>query len=1556
MGVSVHGFTKESMNYTSNQKLRNCKSMNRPKTGLFAEFMKAVEPQLRTPFIQRHRGSQLPSALEKMFGMISKRQMDEIVLHIDQDEEEHYTLRTCMTDQSFIVDTARLLVESFGGHWEAGFNVVLRVDRDGSGELKGFGADDSVLESILQIEIEDISEDQIPAFEANLRKNLTLARAMVLDFEEMTSGMERAANRFNVASSRDANNSERFREAEGFIEWLLADNFVFMGLVSKDGKFGFEATSCDEIWGAEPLSVWPDSAWGDFPVRARKSHKASPVHRNGQIDEIRIMVPDSNGTSELLVRGMFTYRAITQPSRHVPILRALLSTILAEDHSLPGSWRYKGIANAFDSLPTEFLFTASRTQVESVIARVLDAETERKVRVHISIADAEGKGFVLAAMPKCQYADGIIQIMEREMTRSTGATYIDQGVFVGRYGTVLVHFFLTGVRGLSPEAEEELRDTLTNLATPWARRFEEEIANEHGEELADQLHTRYRTAFDTLFMQRIEPARAAQDIILLEQLSDERGLIADIYLDSEERVNLRLFQSQNAMLSQLLPVLGNFGMVVQDQFSDFVKPLGGPDLTIDTFRLVCETDTIINGKYEVIEALEAVFSGLVEDDPVNSLVVGVGLPWKEVDLLRAMLGYSRQLGLNFTKQRAVGIMLHYPEIVGNLVRLFHAKFDPGLTGNRTKAVTEATKSIRESLKGVSNHDEDSLLRGILEQIQAALRTNFYSTDLTAHYISFKVDHYLLPSQVKSGLRYEIYVHHAEVEGCHLRGGKVARGGIRWSDRGDFRTEVMGLVRTQMVKNVLIVPVGAKGGFRLKSPSSDFGVRRAQADALYQIFIRGLLDLTDNYVKGKIVSRSGVVAHDGDDAYLVVAADKGTAHLSDTANKLSEEYGHWLGDAFASGGSHGYDHKIVGITARGGWQCVNRHFAEMGINPKTDTFTCVGVGDTGGDVFGNGVIEYKTMKLLGAFNHKHIFIDPDPDPAASYKERKRLFKVCKGWDHYNADLISEGGGVFDRKAKSIPLSEPMKKILGVLKDDLPPDTVIRLLIRAQVDLFWNGGIGTYVKASWESDRDAGDAANNNLRVNGNELRCRTVGEGGNLGFTHGGRVEFASKGGRINNDAVDNSGGVDMSDHEVNLKILLAEQIAKGLLSMDDRNQLIFELTGEITDQVLENNNVHGRQISLDQMRSSKNPFPFARAIQWVTDNGGFSPARLGLPDNDAISKRAVMQQGLTRPELAVLGAHVKLEAAKLLEDEDPTLIPGMADLIQAYFPPRVQAMYSDDIRGHMLATEIGFTVALNGMVVDAGAAAIPSLMDLTSRSVVEVLTCWYRIINTLDVVSLRNSIFASSASLDTQYQAWTQVVDGLLGLMAVLLGPGESPVTDEQMVSCLESYSNLRRRRGLADKSRFSEKSESLVRSGLSQALSDRVATVSDLTTAMETSRIRTERNESVRDAIVRYLSIGNASGLLPAIYRIESQRVSDQWEQLAVSILRSRYLGLMRTLVESTEMERDLKLGVDRASFRLSRGPMEEVRKVVDGIVGEGATVGALLVAEERIRAMVLK
>ena len=1528
-------------------------------TELFKVFCASVAEQLREPFLERHGAEGVPKRIRGTFDWIQSRPKDAILVQIVPNGDCRCLVRTCMKDQAFIVDTVRLLVQAYGARVETGFNAVLRVDRDKAGAVKTIGASDSPLESVLQLEIDGLDPADFEAFAIRLEENLRLSRGMVEDFSKIVSVLRDLASQFTVRGQAGTKRSAHWHETAAFLEWLLSDNFVFMGLVSPGARLGFERESLQGILPAAVERTWSKGAWSGLPIRVRKSEQESPVHRSGRIDEVMVRFPGDSEEEDqsFLIRGMFTFRAVSQPSRHVPVLRKALSNLLAKDRSLPTSWRYKGMANVFDSLPTEFLFTASMKQIGEIIDRVLDAEADQEVRVHFVKNENGEVSFVLAAVPKSQYSDNLCTEMQRLLTKTTGATYADQGLFVGRYDTVLAHFFLTGSMKLGKKALSSLEEQLVGMATPWDRRLFGEIVAQQGEALGDALWERYKDSFEGLYLQRISPTRAYGDILYLEQLSEERPLVADLFMDDLGRVNLRLYQMGDALLTDTLPVLGNFGLVVQNQFADTVRPNAGEALTIDTFRLLCDDpNTLMACRKELLRAIEAVFSGKIQDDGLNRLVIGATLSWEQTDVFRAYLGYNRQLGRSFTPERTVEILLNQVELVQGLWALFNTRFDPSIGNSRRKRFDAANTAVSKGLKEINDRDEDRLFRSLADLIQGSLRTNFYCTDRIAHYISFKIDHALIPDMPAPLLKVEVYVHHAEMEGVHLRGGKVARGGLRWSDREDFRTEIMGLVSTQMVKNVLIVPTGSKGGFRMKQHIADRAERRAKADELYTFLIRGLLDITDNMVDGDVVPPENVVAHDAKDPYLVVAADKGTAHLSDTANGISREYGFWLDDAFASGGSNGYDHKKVGITARGGWQCVRRHFSEMGLDPTTETFTVMGVGDMGGDVFGNGLIEYPTIKLVGAFNHIHIFLDPNPDPKKSYEERLRLFKECKGWDAYNKALLSKGGGIFDRRAKSIPLSPEMKKMLGVLKDELAPEVVIRLLLRLPVDLFWNGGIGTYVKATWETHRDADDSGNDLLRVNANELRCRSVGEGGNLGFTHAGRIEYALGGGRINNDAVDNSGGVDMSDHEVNLKILLSGPAKAGTLSTKSRNRLIEKLTGKIAVQVLMNNHSHSRQLSLDQIRSTRNPFPFARAIQWVSEQSGSSLASLGLPDADTLAKRAEVRQGLTRPELAVLGAHVKLRGAQMLEESDPTLIPGHEERLMNYFVPEIRKKYGDLIPQHMLADNIKMMVALNSMVEDAGAVPLPLLMDLCDRPMVDILGAWFRLTGALSFESLRDSIGNAKAPLETRYQAWILATDSMFGFLATSLAPGEPLPTDELVAMTLEVQAKLGRCRGRVDRDRLEALSNSMSQKGLSPALSNRVAGWVDLTISREIAMLRVEMGDSVRDAIVRYLAIGNASGLLPAVHRIERRRAAGQWDQLAVGILRSRYISLLRELVRRTPLDSELKLGVDRASFRLSRGALSSIGKTVDLIVGESASVGALLVAEERIRAAVLR
>jgi len=1528
-------------------------------SGLFKVFCTSVAEQLRAPFLERHGAEAVPGRIRGTFDWIQKRPNDEILVQIVSNGDARCLVQTCMEDQAFIVDTVRLLVQAYGARVETGFNVVLKIKRGAKGVLTKIGEEGAPLESVLQLEIEGLDPADFDVFSKRLEGNLRLSRGMVEDFGEMTSVLQELAASFTEIGRANTAKAEQHHETAAFLEWLLSDNFVFMGLDSPDRQLGFERKALHEILPATGERTWSKGAWSGLPIRVRKSAQESPVHRSGRIDEVMVRFPGKAGQEDqsYLIRGMFTFRAVSQPSRHVPVLRKALRNLLTKDPARPSSWRYKGMANVFDSLPTEFLFTASLKQIGEIIDRVLDAEAEQESRVHFVQNEHGEVSFVLAAIPKSQYSDNLCSEMQRLLTRTTGATYVDQGLFVGRYDTVLAHFFLTGSMRLGRKTLSDLENRLVGMATPWDRRLHSEMVEQLGEVLADALWEQYKDAFEGLYLQRISPSRAFGDILYLEQLSDDRPLVADLFMDDLGRANLRLYQIGDVLLTDILPVLGNFGLVVQNQFADSVRPSGGDALTIDTFRLLCEDSQALMGCREnLLRGIEAVFAGKIQSDGLNRLVVGANLAWQQADLFRAYLGYNRQLGRAFTPERTVEILLNQSGLVRALWTLFDVRFDPDAGKGRRRRMDASFAVVTKGLNEINDRDEDRLFRSLADLIQGTLRTNFYRKDRVAHYISFKVDHSLIPDMPEPLLKVEVYVHHAEMEGVHLRGGKVARGGLRWSDREDFRTEIMGLVTTQMVKNVLIVPTGSKGGFRMKHHVADRGERRAKADELYTFLIRGLLDVTDNMVGGQVVQAKNVVAHDTMDPYLVVAADKGTAHLSDTANGISEEYGFWLGDAFASGGSNGYDHKKVGITARGGWQCVRRHFAEMGLDPKNESFTVMGIGDMGGDVFGNGLIEYSTAKLVGAFNHMHIFLDPEPDPRKSFEERMRLFKACKGWDAYNQNLLSKGGGIFERRAKSIPLSPEVKKMLGVLKDELAPEVVIRLLLRLPVDLFWNGGIGTYIKATWESHRDADDSSNDLLRVNANELRCRSVGEGGNLGFTHAARIEYALGGGRINTDAVDNSGGVDMSDHEVNLKILLSGPVKSGDLDTKSRNKLIEKLTGKIADQVLVNNHCHSRQLSLDQIRSVRNPFPFARAIQWVSEQSGSSLATLGLPDADTLAKRVEMRQGLTRPELAVLGAHVKLLGAQMLEEADPSLIPGHEELLMGYFVPEIRKKYGALIPQHMLADNIKMMVALNSMVEDVGAVPLPLLMDLCDRPMVDILGAWFRLSEALGFDALRDSIGNAKAPLETRYQSWVLATDAMFGLLATSLAPGEPLPTDEQVAMTLEVLAKLPRRRGRVDRSRLEAVSNSMSQKGLSPNLSNRVANWADLTIAREIAMLRVEMGDTVRDAIVRYLAIGNASGLLPAVHRIERRRAAGQWDQLAVGILRSRYISLLRELVRRTPLDSELKLGVDRASFRLGRGALSSIGKTVELIVGESASVGALLVAEERIRAAVLR
>jgi glutamate dehydrogenase len=1017
---------------------------------------------------------------------------------------------------------------------------------------------------------------------------------------------------------------------------------------------------------------------------------------------------------------------------------------------------------------------------------------------------------------------------------------------------------------------------------------------------------------------------------------------------------LHVYQPVNLTLSELLPVIDNFGVVVSDEWSSDDAGAHG----VDHFRVAGVTgvspEDVLARKDKLVNGLEAVFARKMASDPTNRLVLRANLSWQEVDLVRAYVGYAKQIKLAHPIPRVQEILANRASAVAALVKLFQAKFDPALDAGRAAAIGAAVAGVEDELRQIPTVDEDFVLRFLYNLVEATVRTNFFRPDRVFHYISFKVEHARIRHLPLPRMMVEIYVHHFEMEGVHLRGGPIARGGLRYSDRADFRTEVLGLVTTQMVKNVVIVPEGSKGGFYVKYTIDDPAERRKVGDRLYQVLIRGMLDVTDNLVDGRVVRPPNVVAQDGNDPYLVVAADKGTAHLSDTANRLSLEYGFWLGDAFASGGSEGYDHKVLGITARGGWVLVKRLFREMGMDADKQEFTCFGIGDCGGDVFGNGVIETPKMKLLAAFNHVHIFLDPNPDAARSFVERKRLFDEVGGWEKYDTSLISKGGGVYSRKQKLIPLSEEVRAMLGTDEPELGPNQVINLILKMQVDLFWNGGIGTYVIASNQTNADANDPPNDELRVTATDLRCKVVGEGGNLGFTQQARIEFAQNHGRINTDFVDNSGGVDTSDHEVNLKILLNPMVASGRITMARRNEIIRSMAEEVANTVLENNNQNGRLISLDEVRSARDPFAYGRAIDWICQKGSVSRHFLSLPSDEELRRRAAANRGLVRPELAVLQAHVKMHVFKLLMQEDPASIPAFDRLLKSYFPTRMQREFGEDLPNHMLAKAIVMTTLLTEVATDAGASYFPMMLELTGASAGRVASSWTEGVRLLGGSEIRNALIAAHAHPSSAYAAWTRFTDAILQLVLTWLTPGSAGYAGEDEARFNQALDAIASTRSGSDATYAKNSHDKLVASAIPEGAAHAVLRAGSAARASEICFLSAQRGESIRDTALLYQALGVASGLTHTLRDIAARRGSGRWDPVALGIQRTRYRMLLRELALKSKVGgAALRFGVERGVELVSDERVKGVADVVLHVVGKEPDVAALLVGEQRIRAV---
>ncbi len=1275
-------------------------------------------------------------------------------------------------DMPFLVDSIAAELTRLG----RGIGLVIhpswRVVRDVLGGLRAVldaapgphtgSHDGSTVESWIRCEIDRESRpDGQDRLAANLVRVLRDVREAVEDWQKMREAAVRTAGELAAHPSPAVPPGEN-DEAQELLRWLARDHFTFLGyreaeLVTEDGTStfrGIPGAGLGVLRSDQALS----SSFNAIPPERRRADQGPPllvvtkassratVHRPAYMDYVGIRKFDDQGRviGERRFLGLFSRGAYTEGVRHVPVLRQKAAEVVRRSGVDPVGHSGKDLLEILETYPRDELFQISVDDLLPVTWAVLHLQERRRLRLFLRRDDYGRFMSCLVYLPRDRYTTEVHQRIEGILRAQLRGTSVDYTARVSESVLARLHFVVwtDRSRGIPDVAAADIEALLVDASRSWVDDVAEALRAKVGDEAATHLLANYPDPFPAAYKDEFPASVAVTDLVRIAGLDAEAGLAMSLYQPFESGLGtprFKVYRDGPVSLSDVLPVLQKLGVEVLDERPYEILRGDGKLTYLYDFGLrhdddLARSDDDVRRRFQ--EACAAVWSGTAESDGFNVLVLRGGLEWRQVMMLRAYSRYLRQTGSAFSQGYVERSLAANVEAVRLLVELFEVRFDPaGPDGpERAAAEEQLVTQLKVAIDHVASLDSDRILRSFLAAIRATTRTNFFQRqpDGTAKpHLSIKLDPRRLPDLPQPRPWSEIWVYSPRVEGVHLRFGPVARGGLRWSDRPeDFRTEVLGLVKAQTVKNAVIVPVGAKGGFfakRLPNPASSPDAWLAEGVAGYQTFIRGLLDLTDNLVKETVVPPAGVVRHDGDDPYLVVAADKGTATFSDIANALAVEYGYWLGDAFASGGSVGYDHKAMGITARGAWESVSRHFRELGVDTARDDFTVIGIGDMSGDVFGNGMLLSEHIRLVAAFDHRHIFLDPDPDPRRSFAERRRLFELPRSsWADYNADLVSAGGGVYPRSAKSVPVSATVRAGLGLPSDEveLTPARLIGAILTAPVDLLWNGGIGTYVKASRERNAEVGDKANDGIRVDGADLRCRVIGEGGNLGLTQLGRIEAAGAGVHVNTDAIDNSAGVDCSDHEVNIKILLDRVVADGDLTGGQRNTLLAEMTDEVGRDVLRDNYEQNVVIGIARDQAPTTLPTQRRLIRELEQDGVLDRTLEFLPTDAEIEQRIADGAGLTSPEYAVLLAYAKSSLTQQLLASNLPDSAWYSRALRSYFPATLTERYQDRFDSHPLRRELVTTCVVNDMVNRAGTSCAFRAREETGASSAEVVVAY----------------------------------------------------------------------------------------------------------------------------------------------------------------------------------------------------------------------------------------
>jgi glutamate dehydrogenase len=1513
----------------------------------------------------------------------------------------HTIIDVINDDMPFLVDsislalTERALTLHFLAH------PIFAVTRDRSGTLSALERRATAkngkqrLESFQHVEVDRIVDPAaLKALAAQIERSMRDVRVACADWARMRKAVRGAAQDLSSMSARV--DAAELSETCALLEWMENRHFTFLGyreyrLRGRKGRETLQPIKATGLGILRPGHRKTESANRVLPSDIRrqsrsrslslvtKANSLSTVHRPGYLDYVGIKQFDAKGrlAGERRFLGLWTSAAYNSNPREIPLLRQKVAQVAEHFALAPDSHDGKALQHILESFPRDELFQASVAELNRIVTGIFGLQERPRVRVLLRRDPFHRFYSCLVFVPREKYNTQVRQRIERVIRDAFCAFSMESQVQIAESNLARLHIVARTAPAENPLVDaDSLERRVAAAVRSWLDSFKVSLLARFDEAYALQLFDKYAQAFPAAYKEDFSGDGAALDVSFLEAMEKEPArLHVDIYRPDpkhKEKFFLKIFRVQEAIpISDLLPMIENMGLKVIAERPYELDFSGGRRAWIQDLELVMQASPAIAFEAldrEIKNAITAVWTGRMDSDSFNQLTLSAGIPWRMVTVLRAYCRYLLQTGLPFSQGYIAQVLQNNAHISRLLSDLFTARFDPqAAAATRSKSLARLGRDILAALEDVTRSDEDRILRALWNALSATVRTNAYqpySSGQLKEYLSFKLESQQLRELPLPKPLFEIFVFSPRMEGVHLRMGHVARGGIRWSDRReDFRTEILGLMKAQQVKNTVIVPVGAKGGFIVRRMPAEREAQQAEVIACYQTLIRGLLDVTDNIVDDKIIAPPMVVRHDKDDAYLVVAADKGTATFSDIANAISQEYGFWLGDAFASGGSAGYDHKKMAITARGAWECVKRHFREIGVDIQSENFTVCGIGDMAGDVFGNGMLQSPCIRLVAAFNHQHIFIDPQPDPKRSFAERERMFKMPRSsWEDYSRNAISKGGGVYSRSAKNLTLSREAQTLLELTAAQVTPNEVIKAILKANVDLLWNGGIGTYVKASTESHSDVGDRSNDAVRIDARDLNCKVIGEGGNLGLSQLGRIEFARRGGRLNTDFIDNSAGVNTSDVEVNLKILLNGAVRAKEITQTGRNRLLVQMTDEVAGLVLRNNYLQGQAISTSEFQSKQRLSEGAYVIRALERSGDLNRSLEFLPSDEDLAERRQAGEGLTRPELAINLSYGKIWLYRALIHSNVPEDPYLSAELNRYFPVPVQKRFARRIKRHRLRREIIATAITNSLINRMGPVFPVRAQDDTGADPAAIARA-YSIAR--EVFAARN-IWAQIEALDNhipaavQYTAIFQTTR-LLGHMSYwLLENRRNDLDIERAVSryagkVTELFHELSGVLGVTQKARMSALRSQLVEQHVPEQLAARIASLEELHSALDLVEVAMAARVRIGYAAKAYFDLGERIGLTWIKEQIEALAADGHWQAVARGTLRDNLYALQSkiTLAVLRCKGRDAGARVEQWLSRHS-APVDSLKRVVvdlrTGSPPDFATISVALQAVRRL------